>query len=152
MSIQAGMNAPDVEVDAYVPYENEPRRLWPSEYHGSCVVPFFYPRGSTFVCPTELHAFAARGVRRAARERIRVARHVRHRPRVVVRYASAVDQNVGRSSDEVLRVAQALRTGELRPVSRRPGADAPDRGVNLVEAARRRETPGRARCRCTTQV
>ena len=42
-------------------------------------------------------------------------------PEGVVRSASVVDQNIGRSPDEVLRVLQALRTGELCPVSWRPG-------------------------------
>jgi peroxiredoxin (alkyl hydroperoxide reductase subunit C) len=42
-------------------------------------------------------------------------------PDGTVRYASVVDQSVGRSPEEVLRVLQALRTGELCPVSWRPG-------------------------------
>ena len=42
-------------------------------------------------------------------------------PAGVVRHASVIDQNVGRSPDETLRILQALRTGELCPVRWRPG-------------------------------
>jgi alkyl hydroperoxide reductase subunit AhpC len=38
-----------------------------------------------------------------------------------VRHASVTDQSVGRSPEETLRVLLALRTGELCPVSWRPG-------------------------------
>ena len=42
-------------------------------------------------------------------------------PEGVLRYASVSDQSVGRSPGEVLRILQALRTGELCPVNWRPG-------------------------------
>ena len=42
-------------------------------------------------------------------------------PEGKVRSASIVDQNVGRSPEETLRIVQALRTGELCPVSWKPG-------------------------------
>jgi alkyl hydroperoxide reductase subunit AhpC len=38
-----------------------------------------------------------------------------------VRHASVTDQSVGRSPEETLRILQALRTGQLCPVSWRPG-------------------------------
>jgi alkyl hydroperoxide reductase subunit AhpC len=42
-------------------------------------------------------------------------------PAGLVRHASVTDQSVGRSPEETLRVLQALRTGQLCPVSWRPG-------------------------------
>ncbi|HKP17790.1 MAG TPA: peroxiredoxin [Gaiellaceae bacterium] len=42
-------------------------------------------------------------------------------PEGVVRSVSVVDQSVGRSPEETLRIVQALRTGELCPVNWRPG-------------------------------
>src|SRR5262249_13179648 len=44
-------------------------------------------------------------------------------PEGVVRHVSIVDQNVGRSPDETLRIVQALRTGELCPVNWKPGEE-----------------------------
>jgi peroxiredoxin (alkyl hydroperoxide reductase subunit C) len=43
-------------------------------------------------------------------------------PEGAVRSASIVDQRVGRSPEEALRILQALRTGELCPVNWNPGA------------------------------
>jgi alkyl hydroperoxide reductase subunit AhpC len=170
MSVQIGAPAPDIQAEAYVPGESAPRRLTLAEYRGSWVVLFFYPRDFTFVCPTELHAFAELDPDFRAEDAVVVAASTdsywSHKawfeshpalagveypvvadttqrlsdaygvlledgsalrgtfvidPEGVVRYASVVDQNVGRSPDEVLRVLQALRTGELCPVSWRPG-------------------------------
>jgi peroxiredoxin (alkyl hydroperoxide reductase subunit C) len=42
-------------------------------------------------------------------------------PDGVVRHLTVTDNSVGRSPEETLRVLQALRTGELCPVSWRPG-------------------------------
>jgi alkyl hydroperoxide reductase subunit AhpC len=42
-------------------------------------------------------------------------------PEGVIRFASANDLAVGRSPEEVLRVLEALQTGELCPVSWKPG-------------------------------
>jgi peroxiredoxin (alkyl hydroperoxide reductase subunit C) len=42
-------------------------------------------------------------------------------PDGIIRFASANDLAVGRSPEEVLRVLDALQTGELCPVSRKPG-------------------------------
>jgi peroxiredoxin (alkyl hydroperoxide reductase subunit C) len=42
-------------------------------------------------------------------------------PEGIVRSVSVTDGSVGRSAEETLRVLQALRTGELRPASWRPG-------------------------------
>lgn len=58
MSIQVGQPVPDIELDAYVRGEPDPRRLTLAAPNGGWVVLFFYPRDFTFVCPTELQAFA----------------------------------------------------------------------------------------------
>ena len=58
MNVQVGRPAPDVAVEAYVPDTSDPARLSPADYAGRWVVLFFYPRDFTFVCPTELNAFA----------------------------------------------------------------------------------------------
>ncbi len=42
-------------------------------------------------------------------------------PEGVLRYQVVHDLNIGRSVDEILRVLQALRTGEMCPVEWRPG-------------------------------
>jgi alkyl hydroperoxide reductase subunit AhpC len=56
--VRIGSQAPVVPVPAYVPGEPEPRVLPLDAYSGEWVVLFFYPRDFTFVCPTELRAFA----------------------------------------------------------------------------------------------
>jgi peroxiredoxin (alkyl hydroperoxide reductase subunit C) len=43
-------------------------------------------------------------------------------PEGVLRYAVVHDNNIGRNTDETLRVLQALQTGELCPVDWKPGA------------------------------
>src|SRR5262249_54404152 len=58
MSISIGDRVPSTEVEAYVPGEPEARRISLADYRGAWVALFFYPRDFTFVCPTELHAFA----------------------------------------------------------------------------------------------
>jgi alkyl hydroperoxide reductase subunit AhpC len=42
-------------------------------------------------------------------------------PSGIVRHASVTDANVGRNPQEALRILKALRTGELCPVSWKPG-------------------------------
>ena len=168
--ITVGHNAPGLEVEAYVPGEPEPKRLSLADYEGSWVVLFFYPRDFTFICPTELNAFADLEPEFAAEEAVVIAASTdsywSHKtwyeshpaldavgytviadttqklaeafgvlvedgsalrgtfvidPEGKVRSASVVDQNVGRSPEETLRILQALRTGELCPVSWKPG-------------------------------
>jgi peroxiredoxin (alkyl hydroperoxide reductase subunit C) len=58
MSIRIGESTPDLALEAYVRGEPTPRKMQLSELQGRWVVLFFYPRDFTFVCPTEIEAFA----------------------------------------------------------------------------------------------
>ncbi len=58
MAVRVGKPAPDFQVEAYVRGEPEPRPLALADYRGQWLVLFFYPRDFTFVCPTEIQAFA----------------------------------------------------------------------------------------------
>lgn len=170
MSIMVGRPAPHVSVEAYVRDELEAMRISPRDFAGRWVVLFFYPRDFTFVCPTELQAFAELYDDFTAQDAVVLAastdsywthkawfesnallRDVRYPvladtaheltkaygillpdgsalratvlidPDGEIRHLSVSDNSVGRSPEETLRVLQALRTGELCPVSWRPG-------------------------------
>jgi peroxiredoxin (alkyl hydroperoxide reductase subunit C) len=58
MSIRVGKPAPEFTAQAYVPGRPDPQQVRLSDYRGKWVVLFFYPRDFTFVCPTEIEAFA----------------------------------------------------------------------------------------------
>ncbi|MDP9359244.1 MAG: peroxiredoxin [Chloroflexota bacterium] len=58
MTLNVGQPAPDLTVEAYVLGEPQPCPISLSALRGQWVVLFFYPRDFTFVCPTELQAFA----------------------------------------------------------------------------------------------
>jgi alkyl hydroperoxide reductase subunit AhpC len=73
MSVRIGASVPSVATEAYVPGAAAPQQLTLDRYRGSWVVLFFYPRDFTFVCPTELHAFAALAPDFAAEETALVA-------------------------------------------------------------------------------
>jgi alkyl hydroperoxide reductase subunit AhpC len=60
MSIRVGESVPDHSVQAYVRGEGSPTEFELSSHRGKWVVLFFYPRDFTFICPTELAAFAER--------------------------------------------------------------------------------------------
>jgi alkyl hydroperoxide reductase subunit AhpC len=60
MSIRVGESIPDHSVQAYVRGEGSPSEFDLSSHGGKWVVLFFYPRDFTFICPTELAAFAER--------------------------------------------------------------------------------------------
>jgi peroxiredoxin 2/4 len=60
MSIRVGEAVPDHSVQAYVRGEGSPSEFDLSSHRGKWVVLFFYPRDFTFICPTELAAFAER--------------------------------------------------------------------------------------------
>jgi alkyl hydroperoxide reductase subunit AhpC len=60
MSIRVGEPVPDHSVQAYVRGERAPSEFDLSSHRGKWVVLFFYPRDFTFICPTELAAFAER--------------------------------------------------------------------------------------------
>ncbi len=58
MTIRIGEPMPDLPVEAYVRGEPQPRKMQLSELRGRWIVLFFYPRDFTFVCPTEIEAYA----------------------------------------------------------------------------------------------
>jgi alkyl hydroperoxide reductase subunit AhpC len=58
MVVRVGSPAPDFVAEAYVRREPSPREMRLSELQGRWVALFFYPRDFTFVCPTEILAFA----------------------------------------------------------------------------------------------
>jgi peroxiredoxin 2/4 len=60
MSIRVGQPVPDHSMQAYVRGERAPSEFDLSSHRGKWVVLFFYPRDFTFICPTELAAFAER--------------------------------------------------------------------------------------------
>jgi alkyl hydroperoxide reductase subunit AhpC len=60
MSIRVGEPVPDHSLQAYVRGERSPSEFDLSGHRGKWVVLFFYPRDFTFICPTELAAFAER--------------------------------------------------------------------------------------------
>jgi peroxiredoxin 2/4 len=60
MSLRVGQPVPDYSLEAYVRGERAPSEFALSGHRGRWVVLFFYPRDFTFICPTELAAFAER--------------------------------------------------------------------------------------------
>ena len=178
MSTTVGRSAPHVVVDAYVRGMDHAQRIALADYAGKWAVLFFYPRDFTFVCPTEIEAFArlhgrfvregavvlgastdsyychkawyesdrrlavvdypvladtslalasALGVLRDDGTAMRATFIVD--PDGIVRHIQVNDLDVGRNPEETLRTLQALRTGQLCPVSWRPGQptlSAPD--------------------------
>jgi peroxiredoxin 2/4 len=58
MALRVGQPIPDHHVQAYVRGEHAPSEFDLSSHRGRWVVLFFYPRDFTFICPTELAAFA----------------------------------------------------------------------------------------------
>jgi len=60
MTLRVGEPAPDHRVEAYERGERGPTSFSLSDHRGKWIVLFFYPRDFTFICPTELAAFAER--------------------------------------------------------------------------------------------
>jgi peroxiredoxin (alkyl hydroperoxide reductase subunit C) len=162
-----GRPAPAFRAPAYV--AGEIRDVSLSDYRGTWVVLFFYPLDFTFVCPTELRAFARREADFAEEDchvlaastdsvhahkawferdlpdvRYPVLSDPTHRlardygvlvedegialrgtflidPEGILRYAVVSDLNLGRSTDETLRVLRAAKTGALCPADWSPG-------------------------------
>ena len=57
-TVAFGRSVSHVSVDAYVRGIDQPQSLALTDYAGKWVVLFFYPRDFTFICPTEIEAFA----------------------------------------------------------------------------------------------
>ena len=170
MSIRIGSAAPDVVCDAWVRDHTQPSQISLANYAGQWVVLFFYPRDFTFVCPTELHAFAHLQQEFEREGAILLAASTdsygchkawfESEPRLtdveypvladtshqlaeqfgvlgadgtalrgtfiidsqgIVRHMLVNDLDVGRNPEETLRTLRAFKTGELCPVSWRPG-------------------------------
>jgi peroxiredoxin (alkyl hydroperoxide reductase subunit C) len=58
MHARLGHLIPDIDVEAFVPGRSEPDLISLAAQRGRWLVLFFYPRDFTFICPTELQAFA----------------------------------------------------------------------------------------------
>ncbi len=58
MTIRIGKPAPEFKSEAWVRGAYSPHQVALSDYRGKNVVFFFYPRDFTFICPTEIVAFA----------------------------------------------------------------------------------------------
>jgi alkyl hydroperoxide reductase subunit AhpC len=170
MTAHVGLRAPWIDVEAYRRDADGPLTLTTADLRGGWTVLVFYPRDFTFVCPTELHAFAQLEQEFAevgaeivavstdsywshkawyethpalADATYAVAADTTHALTAaygilaedgsalrgtfvidqegVLRHATVSDRNVGRNPEETLRVLQALQTGDLCPVSWRPG-------------------------------
>jgi peroxiredoxin (alkyl hydroperoxide reductase subunit C) len=61
MTIRIGKPVPQCVLEAYMRGESTPHQLALSDFAGQWVVLFFYPRDFTFICPTEIRAFAQLG-------------------------------------------------------------------------------------------
>ncbi|MBI3660524.1 redoxin domain-containing protein [Candidatus Acetothermia bacterium] len=60
MAVRIGKPVPNVETEAWVRGAHGPKKIALSQYQGKWIVLFFYPRDFTFICPTEIAAFAAK--------------------------------------------------------------------------------------------
>jgi len=58
MTVTIRDHVPDLELEAYVASIPETKRFHLTDFRGSWVVLFFYPRDFTFICPTELQTLA----------------------------------------------------------------------------------------------
>ncbi len=73
MPVKVGTPAPAVVSECYQRGEDGPLHLDLEDHRGRWIVLFFYPRDFTFVCPTELHAFAELEPAFAAEEAVVIA-------------------------------------------------------------------------------
>ena len=151
MTPRVGQPVSDHHVQAYLRGEPTPIVFDLASHRGSWVVLFFYPGDFTFICPTELAAFAKRHTEFIREEAVLLAASTNscfsHKawfetdPRLAgVRYPvisdslrelssafgvllhmSITEHDVGRSVDDILRVLRAFKTGAMCPADWAPG-------------------------------
>jgi len=167
--VKVGEKAPVFNADAVV--AGQIQRVSSNDLKKKWIVLFFYPRDFTFVCPTELNAFArlepdfkklnavvigcstdsafshkAWFERDLPNIKYPVLADTNHQiaraynvlieetgeslrgtfiidPDGILQYGAVSNLNVGRSTDETLRVLQALQTGGLCPIDWKPGQE-----------------------------
>jgi alkyl hydroperoxide reductase subunit AhpC len=109
--LTVGNRFPTLDLKAVVPTPEgaEIRRVTDEDYAGRWKVVFFWPKDFTFVCPTEIAEFGRR------------ERDFRDRDAQVLGASTDQEFDVGRNVDEVLRVLDALQTGELCPCNWKKG-------------------------------
>src|SRR4030095_5506559 len=59
MAVRIGKLAPEFEGEAWTRGAHGPKKVALSQNRGKWVVLFFYPRDFTFICPTEIAAYAS---------------------------------------------------------------------------------------------
>ena len=59
MTVGIGEQVPDLSVDYWVRGAHGPKKMSLSDHRGKWLVLFFYPRDFTFICPTEIAAYAS---------------------------------------------------------------------------------------------
>ncbi|HIH24674.1 TPA: peroxiredoxin [Candidatus Woesearchaeota archaeon] len=171
--IKVGEKAPTFDAECY--HNGQITRISSNDYKKNWIVLFFYPRDFTFVCPTELKAFARKEPEfkklnavvisastdsafshKAWMEQdlpdvkypiIADTNHSISRaydvlieetgaalrgtfiidPDGILQYAVVSNLNVGRSTDETLRVLEALQTGGLCPMDWHAGEETLDK-------------------------
>jgi peroxiredoxin (alkyl hydroperoxide reductase subunit C) len=146
--VKVGRKAPEFTLEAVFDGEFVEKSL--ADAAGKWLVLFFYPLDFTFVCPTSVDSkyshlawlerdfggtlgYPVLSDMTGATSRdygvfIEEEGHTLRGtfiidPEGVVRYALTHDNNIGRSTDEVLRALKALQTGELCPVDWEPGQE-----------------------------
>ena len=58
--VRVGQPAPNFKAEAFIAGQKDFKEVSLKDYHGKWVCLYFYPRDFTFVCPTEIKAFAAK--------------------------------------------------------------------------------------------
>ncbi len=59
MTIGIGQQVPDMKIDYWVSGAHGPKQMSLADHKGKWLILFFYPRDFTFICPTEIAAYAS---------------------------------------------------------------------------------------------